>query len=109
MIRLTIADGPVSLVVEEGDWTAVVGSLTALGFSEERIEALLEGLRHPQHEVTGSGGDKSPPTRRLRTPPAPTTGPVCQECAEPIAPLTEEDAIELYGIIACVSCGKDLQ
>lgn len=36
-------------------------------------------------------------------------GPRCQECSGPIHPLDEEAAIELYGIVACTSCGKDLQ
>lgn len=37
-----------------------------------------------------------------------TSEPVCQECGDVIAPLTVDDAKELYGIQVCVPCGKML-
>lgn len=60
--------------------------------------------------------------RALRSPPDPrvrdsvvqyrssdNSGPLCEECQEPIAPLDEDSALELYSRVLCLSCGKELE
>lgn len=41
--------------------------------------------------------------------PGPKASGWCQECGGHLFPLDEEAAIELYGIVVCLSCGKELE
>lgn len=113
MITVTLDDGAGKVISVQGDLVEVEDQLDELGWA---LNEIVEQVRNPERLVPTSGrGELPPPTNRLRTPPAPTAvqdegdGPRCQECRKIISPLTQEDALELYGLVVCTRCGKDME
>lgn len=101
-MRLRVRVDNVELELEHED--KILEALNRLGFKND-LDFLDRAV--PTHKVVESAPS-------LRTPPSVSPGVrdgvvQCQECGEDIAPLDEDAAIELFGIVACLSCGKEIQ
>lgn len=128
-LTVYVSEGVV-LEVEASTWQHLGMELMAAGMSEESIEQIRGHLQAFSLRVgNGSMPEYAESYPKLRTPPQPgvdttqepvvqsgnhdpkpePSGPACQECGKSIHPLSEEDAIELYGRVICTKCGKMLQ
>lgn len=77
-------------------------------------EAVDEGLKDLGLMQESAPSLRTPPEVEVAPTPPPVvesreSGPVCQECGDPIAPLSVEDAKDLYGLQVCIPCGKLIQ
>lgn len=111
-MKLTITVGNVQLELDEPE--LINEALVGLGYDD--INAFIRCVEKSEGRLSWA------PAPALRSPPdlgvrdsvvqyrsSDNSGPLCEECQEPIAPLDEDSALELYSRVLCLSCGKELE
>lgn len=117
-MKLTITVGNVQLELDEPE--LINEALVGLGYGS--VGKLIDQAACSEDPMSAVDRSLNTPAPALRSPPDPgvrdsvvqyrssdNSGPLCEECQEPIAPLDEDSALELYSRVLCLSCGKELE